>query len=283
MTFFNSKLLILKILLGVFVFLVISLSAYMFLRTPSNDRDWNPDQAILAEAIFNGDKVTVKNIRNNKYRTVDDFDVRYYDKTFDLNKIKKVYYVVEPFSAIAGPAHTFLTFEFEGDDYLSISIEIRKRKGEVFNELLSAINYYELMYVVADENDVVKLRSNYRHDMVFMYPMKAEIEDVRALFTNMLKRANKLAKEPEFYNLFYNTCTTNIVDHVNELRVKAPQIPYGLSIWLPAYSDTLAFNLGLIDTDLAIEHARIRYFINQRAEKYADHPNFSKLIRDTNK
>lgn len=261
----------------------IALTGFMFLRTPTNDRDWNPDQKVLAESVFDGDKVHIKNIRNNKYRTVDDFDVRYYDKTFDLNKIAKVYYVVEPFSPIAGPAHTFLTFEFTDGNYLSISIEIRKRRGEVFNELLSAINYYELMYVIADENDVVKLRSNYRHDMVFMYPMKAEIEDVRALFVNMLKRANKLAKEPEFYNLFYNTCTTNIVDHVNELRVKAPKIPYGLSIWLPAYSDALAFGLGLIDTDLTIEQARIRYFINQRAEKYGDNPNFSKLIRDTSK
>lgn len=274
---------IFKLFFSVIFLAIIGLAGFMFLRTPRNDRDWNPDQKILAEAIFDSDKVTVKNIRNNKYRTVDDYDVRYYDKTFDLKKMKKVYYVVEPFSPIAGPAHTFLTFEFEDGNYLSISIEIRKRKGEVFNEILSAINYYELMYVVADENDVVKLRSNYRHDMVFMYPMKADIEDVRALFVNMLKRANKLAKEPEFYNLFYNTCTTNIVDHVNELRINAPKIPYCLSIWLPAYSDALAFGLGLIDTDLPLEHARIRYLINQRAERYADNSNFSKLIRDITK
>ncbi len=136
------------------------------LRKPTNDRNWNEDQKILAHAEFHdNDRVTVRNIRNFRYTTVDDYTPGYYDKTFDLNKIKKAYYVVEPFSPIAGPAHTFLTFEFEDGNYLSISIEIRKRKGEVFNEILSALNYYELMYVIADENDVVKLRSNYRYDM----------------------------------------------------------------------------------------------------------------------
>ncbi len=97
----------------------------------------------------------------------------------------------------------------------------------------------------------------------------------------MLRRANKLKEEPEFYNLFLSSCTTNIVDHVNKLRYQP--IPYSWSIWLPSYSDTLAYSLGLIDTDLPLEQARIKYLINQRAERYANNPNFSKLIRDVTK
>lgn len=278
---FNYKKWIFRGLLGILVLLLLFGIGWFKLRKPTNDRNWSLDQKVLPFADFSGNLVSVHNIRNFTYKTTEEYTPGYYDKTFDLNKITKVYYVVEPFSAIAGPAHTFLTFEFEDDNYLSISIEIRKRQGETFNELLSAVNYYELMYVVADENDVVKLRSNYRHDLVFMYPMRGEKEDLQKLFVDMLSRANKLKEEPEFYNLFYNTCTTNIVDHINKLRYEP--IPYGLSIWLPAYSDSLAYGLGLIDTETTLEEARIHYFINQRAEKYANDPNFSKYIRDVTK
>lgn len=271
----------LKISLLVLLVIITAGVAWFTLRKPSNDRDWAPDQKILSYADFNDNLVTVYNVRNNTYRTTEDYDVNYYDKTYDLNKIKKVYYVVEPFSALAGPAHTFLSFEFENNQYVSISVEVRKRKGEQFNEILSALNYYELMYVVADENDVVKLRSNYRHDLVFMYPMRGEKEDLQKLFVDYLQRANKLKDQPEFYNLFYNTCTTNILDHVNKLRYKP--IPYNLSIFLPSYSDKLAFDNGLIDTDKSFEETRNTHFINQRAKKFADSPNFSALIRDITK
>lgn len=277
----SVKQVVLRTILVVLVVIILFGVSWFTLRKPTNDRNWSADQKILAYADFHDNLVSVHNIRNFKYTTTTDYEARYYDKTFDLNKIKKVYYVVEPFSAIAGPAHTFLTFEFEDNNYLSISIEIRKRQGEQFNEILSAVNYYELMYVVADENDVVKLRSNYRHDLVFMYPMRGEKEDLQKLFVDMLSRANKLKDKPEFYNLFYNTCTTNIVDHINKLRYHP--ISYGLSIWLPAYSDSLAYGLGLIDSDKTLEEDRINYFINQRALKYADDPNFSALIRDVSK
>ncbi len=264
------------ILIGVLVVLGV---LWFTMRKPTNDRDWALDQKILAYADIKDNLITIYNVRNFRYRTTDDYTPGYYDRIYDLNKIKQVSYVVEPFSDLAGPAHTFLTFEFEGNNYVSISIEIRKRAGQQFNEILSAFSYYELMYVIADEQDVVKLRSNYRHDLVYMYPMVSSKEDAAALFLDMVQRANKLKDQPEFYNLFLSSCTTNIVDHVNKLRNTS--IPYGLKIWLPSYSDQLSYDLGLIDTNLSLAEARIKYFINQRAEKYKDDPNFSAKIRNT--
>ncbi len=260
--------------------LILSGILWFTIRKPTNDRDWSLDQKILAYADIKDNIVTIHNVRNFRYKTTDDYTPGYYDRIYDLNKIKQISYVVEPFSDLAGPAHTFMTFEFEGNNFVSISIEIRKRAGKTFNEVLSALNYYELMYVIADERDVVALRSNYRHDMVYMYPMKTSKEDAAALFLDMVKRANKLKNEPEFYNLFLSSCTTNIVDHVNKLR--NTRIPYGLKIWLPSYSDQLAYDLGLIDTDLPLQQARNKFFINQRAEKYENDPNFSAKIRNTN-
>ena len=251
---------------------------------PSLDRDWNEDQAVLARAAIDGDRVTITNIRNVDYRSTSDYDVRYYDKTFDLTKLESVWYVVEPFSGHGfGAAHTLMSFGFEGGEYVAISAEIRKEKGESFSAVKGLFRHYEIVYVIADERDVIKLRSNYRRDKVYVYPVTTSRENMRKLFVSMLNRANKLATEPEFYNTLVNTCTTSIVRHVNEI---APgKVPWSLKVLMPAHSDELAYKLGLLDArgedgrTLTIEEMRKKYLINYRAEKFKDDPNFSKRIR----
>lgn len=251
----------------------------MLFSKPSNNRDWSPDQSVLAYADVTSSLVTIHNIRNFTYRSTSDYIPGYYDKTFELNTIKNVYYVVSPFSGIPGSAHAFLSFEFEGDDFVSISIEIRKEKGESYHPIRGLFNQYELMYVIADERDVIKLRTNYRKDLVYVYPAKTTKEKAQKLFLDMIERANYLKDHPEFYNTVTNTCTTNIVRHVNAI---APgRIPMlRLQVLFPKNSDRLAYTLGLIDTDLTFEQARARYFINDRAMKYADDPAFSVKIRE---
>lgn len=258
---------------SVLVFVITS-----FVTTPSNDRDWNEDQKILPSAEVQGDKVMIRNIRNFSYASTTSYTAHYYDKTFDLNEMKKVWYVVEPFSGIPGSAHTFLSFEFERNQFVSISVEIRKEKGEAYHPFKGLFNNYELMYVIADESDVIKLRSNYRKDLVYVYPIKTTSEKARALFLDMVSRANTLKDHPEFYNTVTNTCTTNIVHHVN--TITPHKVPFfNLRILLPANSDKLAYGLGLIDTDLSFEKARERFLINDRAMKYANDPDFSVKIR----
>ena len=249
-----------------------------FSTKASNDRVWNEDQAILPNAEINDNLVSIHNIRNFSYASTTSYTTNYYDKTFDVNKIKKIWYVVEPFSGIPGSAHTFLSFEFEDNQFVSISVEIRKEKGETYDPIKGLFNKYELMYVIADERDVIKLRSNYRKDLVYLYPANTAKERAKALFLDMVERANDLKKHPEFYNTITNTCTTNIVAHVNKITPK--RVPFfNLRILLPANSDKLAYDLDLIDTDLSFEQARARYFINDRAMKHADDPDFSVKIR----
>jgi hypothetical protein len=195
-----------------------------------------------------------------------------------MKKIKKVWYVVEPFSGIPGSAHTFLSFEFENSKFLAISVEIRKEKGESFHPIKGLLNQYELMYVIADERDVVKLRSNYRKDLVYVYPIKTTEEKARSMFVDMITRVNDLKDHPEFYNTLTNTCTTNIVRHVD--KISPNKIPmFNLKVLFPENSDKLAYDLGLIDTNLSFEDARKRFFINERALKYAERPDFSVKIR----
>jgi hypothetical protein len=265
---------------GIFIVLVIVMRlALIIMVRPSLDRDWTSDQQTLARATFDGSLVSISNIRNIDYRSTSDYDVHYYDKTFDLNKLESMWYMVEPFAGYgAGAAHTFVSFGFEGDTYVAISVEIRKEKGESFSAVKGLLRQYELVYVIADERDVIKLRSNYRKDDVFLYPVQTTKENARALFVAMLERANELAGKPEFYNTLTNTCTTNIVDHVNELFPK--RVPFSLKVLMPAYSDELAYDIGLLDTSVTLEQLREKYRINERAMRYADDPLFSVRIRE---
>ncbi len=250
---------------------------WQLMLKPSNDRNWSADQDTLPYAEINGNLVTMHNIRNFTYRSTSDYTESYYDKTYDLNKIKNVYYIVEPFAGL-GAAHTFLSYEFEDDTFLSISVEIRKEKGEKFSPLKGLFKQFEIMYVVADEKDVVKLRTNYRKDQVFLYPIKASKEGISKLFMSMVNDINALNKEPAFYNTAMNNCMTTIAHHVNKVTTK--KVPWNYTHLLPLNSDKYALELGLIDSlETDITALRAKYKINALAEQFADSEDFSLKIR----
>lgn len=273
----------LKKIFYIFAFIIFFILFFYFVLNifteASDSRDWNGDQAILPYADIDGNSILIHNIRNFTYTSASDYEPDYYDKSFDLDNIKQVWYVVEPFSGIPGSAHTFLSFEFEDNQFVSISVEIRKEKGESYSPIKGLFNQYEIMYVIADENDVIKLRSNYRKDPVYLYPANTTKEKIQKLFLDMVTRANSLKENPEFYNTVTNTCTTNIVMHINKITPK--RVPLvNLRVLLPENSDKLAYKLGLIENSLSFEEMREKYHINDRAEKYADDPDFSLRIRE---
>jgi len=186
--------------------------------------------------------------------------------------------MVEPFSGHGlGAAHTLLSFGFV-DEYVAISVEIRKEKGEKFSPLKGLFRNYELMYVIGDERDLIKLRSNYRRDTVYLYRINTTAERMQFVFLDMLERINEIRYEPEFYNTLTNTCTTNIVRHVN--TIVPGRITLSYKVLMPAYSDELAYDLGLIVTNSSFEETREHYKINEEALLYADDPLFSVKIRE---
>ncbi len=267
-------------LIGAVTLFVLFYCLLIMLVRPSNVRDWSLDQTRLAHAKFSVNKVQIQNVRNAVYRSSSEFDVQWETRTYDLSQIETLWFLVEPFSDWRGPAHTFLSFGFADDQYLGVSVEIRKEKGEAFSPLLGLFRQYELIYVLADERDLIMLRAKYRNDPVFLYKMRATREQIQALLVSMLQRANRLAEHPEFYNTLNNTCTSNIVKHID---VIAPgRIPWSYKTLLPAYSDDLSFDLGLIDTSLPRDQYRAAHQINALVLKYADSANFSKAIRSKN-
>ncbi len=244
---------------------------------PTNEGPWSPDQAVLAWAEFHGDLATVHNIRNSVYLTPDDYTVRLYDKTFDLRRLNSVDFIIVPFNDNPAIAHVMISFGFEGKDFLVSSVEIRKRKGQKYSALTGFFNQYTIMYVLADERDVLwKATIGYQQE-AYIYRTKATPRQAQEMFADVMRRANKLVREPEFYNTLTNNCTTNVRVHVNHL---APdKVPYDYRVLLPGYSDELAYDLGLIETHGTFEETKAAAKINFSAYLYRDDPEFSRKIR----
>ncbi len=244
---------------------------------PSNSRDWTPEQAVLAYAEVRGNQATVHNIRDCRWRSFDDFTVAYNDKTFDLDKLTAVDFIVVPFNETPGLGHTMLSFAFENDDYLAVSVEIRKERGEAFSPIKGFFQQYEIIYVVASERDVIQRRVNCDLCDVYVHRSTATPAQARDLFRDVMRRVNKLAKEPEFYDTLTNNCTTNIRGHINHL--KPDKVPYDYRVLLPGYSDRLAYDLGLIERHGSYEETRLRARVNYQAYLHRNDPAFSRKIR----
>jgi hypothetical protein len=256
---------------------VLACLAFVLPLQPSNDRLWSPDQTRLARALIDGDTVVIDNVRNAHYRSTSDYDVHWEQRQFDLRTLESVWFVVEPFADWRGPAHTLLSFGFSDGRYVAISAEIRKEEGESFSPWLGLLRQYELIYIIGDEHDLIGLRANHRNDDVYLYRVRSTQAQARAMFVSMLERAYALARRPEFYNTISNTCTSNIVDHIE--LIAPGRIPFSYRTLLPAYADDLAFDLGLIDTDLPRESYRTAHRINDPARRHAGAADFSAQIR----
>jgi hypothetical protein len=268
-------------LLAVLLLLACVLAFSFFGPEPSNDRDWTVDQARLPWAEIEGRRVRVHDVRHARYRSTDDYDVFWEDRSYDLDRLRSAWFLVEPFGTDdwQGPAHTLMSFGFEGDEYVAISVEIRKEKGEEFSPWKGLLRQYEVAYVIGDERDLIQLRTNYRRDPVYLYPVRAPRERIEQMFVSMLRRANHLRQKPEHYNTLTNTCTTNIVRHVNELV--PGRVPWSYKVLLPGYSDELAYELGLIDTELPFPAAKKHFRIDDDALRAAGREDFSRKIRES--
>jgi hypothetical protein len=247
------------------------------MATELEHRLWRPDLAIMPFVEFNGDEITIRHVRDCRYRSESDYDVRHYDLRFKLSEVRGIDFIVVPFKENRLLAHTMLSFGLADGRRFVVSVEARLEVGESYSALGGATRRFPLMYVVGDERDLILLRTSIRDVEVYLYRGRAEPGQIQDLLVDMLARVNKLQSDPEYYDTLTNNCTTNLVNHVNQLR--AGRIPFDLRVLLPGHSDRLAYELGLLEIDGPFEYARQQAKINDLAEHYADSPEFSKRIR----
>jgi hypothetical protein len=264
--------------------LLIFLAAFLLLLAwwsaipPLQNREWAPEYARLPHATISGDLVTIHNIRNFDYRTETDFTPRYYDKTFDLRELDSVDLFASYWMGDA-IAHTIVSFGFSGKDFLAVSIETRRERHESYSSIAGFFKQYELFYVVADERDLIRLRTNYRKDPpedVYLYRTLAPPANARRIFLDYVREINSLAEKPEFYNSLTTNCTTSILTHT---RVNPGHLPLSWKVLLSGYVPEYIYENRRIDTSLPFEELRRRSHINSAAHAADKSPDFSQRIR----
>ena len=261
------------VLLGVWLFWYESIK-------PSNDKIWQKNVAVLSYATQDDTLITVHNIRNFKYTTEDKYEISYYDETFDINKLDNIDFIA---SYWMGPniAHTFLSFSFSDNKHLAISIEARKEVGESYSMIRGFFKDSELYYVVADERDLIGLRTNIRKnppEHVYMYQIDAELEDKQKVFLNYIKKINELKNSPEFYNTFLTNCTTSIWK--NSL-VNYSNMTLNWEILVSGHTAKYLYGNSLLKTDgLSFKELQKKAYINPLVDDKPIDISYSSKIRN---
>ena len=251
---------------------------FIFTRQPSNGREWAVGYAVMPYGEIEGDVVSIYNIRNFTWISEDEALVSYFNESFNLSSMDKGYFLVETWMELDAVAHIMFSFEYGNGSYFVVSVESRKEKGEKYSSVLGFFNKYELIYVIGSESDLLPLRTYHRGNTLYMYPINATPEDVQKLFVDILERVNSLYDEPEWYHAVTSSCTTNLIDHAERM---SPRIKAGRARYFPGYSDKVAYELGLIDTELPYEQIRTHFNVTSVSAKVRNYPDFSKRIRET--
>jgi hypothetical protein len=257
------------------IVLYLGVVAWWMSISPSHDRQWRPEVAVMPRAFIEGDRVRLMGVRNFEYRSLDDFTVRYEEREVWLSHLTALDFYVSYWSE--GPVgHTFLSFIFDNVPPLSISIETRPEVGEGFAPVASLFKQFELIYVVGDERDLVGVRANHRHETVYLYRLNTSADDARRLLLVYLARINELADRPEFYHLLGNSCTINIIRYANAAgRAGKFEISHLLNGLIASY----LYDSGRVDTSLPLDELRRRSLINEAAREANGAPDFSERIR----
>lgn len=256
--------------------------AYWFSLKPSNHREWRKDLAVLPYATIEGDRVTIHNIRNCDYRTDKDYHVHYYTRTFRLSQLCCADMILSDWG-LHKVVHTMFSFGFKNGnkvDYICISIEVRKEKNEGYSAIRGFFRNYELIYIVGDERDLIRLRTNFRKsppEEVRLYRLKPRSPEVlRRVFLDYMHKINHLQKHPQWYNALTSNCMTSAV---MLMRPDAPGARLHWKLILNGYADQYLYEKGILDTSLPFQELRKRSLINQLALEADNSPDFSRLIR----
>jgi hypothetical protein len=244
---------------------------------PPSAGQWQADVAQEPFAQIEGDNVVIHNFRNFDYRTETDYDERWETKGLHLSNLRGVDFFM---SYWGSPliCHTLLSFDFGPEGFVCASMETRKRKGQSYSAIRGFYRQFPLCYVIADERDLIRLRTNYRREDVYLYHLiPATPEKARELFLDYVRGANKLHDQPQWYNAVTSNCTTNIRLHIKNIGSARP---WDWQIIANGYIDERAYALGAIDTAMPFEKLKSLSYITKRAQVIDGDPAYSLLIRE---
>lgn len=242
---------------------------------PSNDRDWAPDVAHGVTADIAGPDVVLRNVRNFDWKSETEFVPRWETRRYSLDRLTSVDLVSSVWASPA-IAHTLISFGFADGGHVVFSAEVRRERGEEFSEIGGFFKQFELVMIAADENDILRLRTNIRREDVTLLPLRLTGAQARALFLGFAERANRLATEAQFYQTITTNCTTVIFELARHIDGR---VPLDWRILFSGYLPGYLYDLGIIRTDIPLDQVLQRAAISQRAMSAPPASDYSRVIR----
>ncbi|MCQ9617842.1 DUF4105 domain-containing protein [Paenalcaligenes niemegkensis] len=257
------------------VLLLLMLGAWWSTIKASNHRDWAEDVNRLTTAEVNGTHVILHNVRNFDWINRDKANARWETRQYDIDQIQSVDVFL---SYWMGPAiaHTLVSFGFSNGEQVVWSVEIRREKHESFSSVGGFFKKFEMSVVAADENDIVRLRTNARGEDVYRYKVNMDLPAARSLFLAYADTANEVAAEPRFYHTVIANCTTIIYELVTRI---IPGLPKDYRLLLSGYLPEYLYGIKALDNSESLAQLRQQAAITERAKKIPENVDFSQYIR----
>lgn len=210
---------------------------------PRQDRDWADDVARQFTARISGSEVTLHDVRDFNWRSDTDYDIRWETRHYDLDQLTGADLVL---SYWMGPAiaHTLVSFAFADGRHLVFSLEIRKQRGEEFSAIGGFFKSYEQVLIAADENDILRVRTNVRGEDDYLYHLNLSPALLRKMFVAYLGEAAKLRQHAAWYNTATSNCTT-VVFHLAR-QVSPEHLPLDYRLLLSGYLAEYAYDEGAL-------------------------------------
>ena len=262
---------------GLFIYLVLHavLLIWWNTLTPSNQQLWEEDVAQMTSGSIEGDQVTLFNVRNFAWRSETDYSANWETRHYDLNKLQSVDMLTSHWGMDA-IAHVLVSFGFTDGQFVTFSVEIRKKKGQQFSEIAGFFKQYELSILATDERDAIAVRPNVRGEETFLYRVDMPEAIRRQLFLSYIEQANQLLEEPRFYNTVTANCTTLVFGMMQHISGGLPlDVRLLLTGYLPSYID----QLDGLTTGFDLTQLRDAGRITERSKKASNSANYSQAIR----
>lgn len=265
-----------RVKLGIFAAWFALVLGWWLNLKPTNSADWQPDVARLARADIDGDTITLHNVRNCDYRTESDYTPRWETRTVKLSQLTGIDMAIDYWGS-PYMAHPIVSFQFADAPPVCFSIETRKKEGQSYSAIGGLYRQFELVYTVADERDVIRLRTNYRKgEDIYLYRLNIKPEKARERFMEYLEALNRIHDHPRWYNAITTNCTTAI-------RGQHPvgeRLPWDWRILVNGKGDEMLYERNAIRTGgLPFAELKQRVHINAAAREANDAPDFSNRIR----
>jgi len=242
---------------------------------PSNDRIWADDVAQMTTGTVDGNRITLRNVRNFDWRSNTDYTQRWETRHYDLDRLNSVDMIM---SYWTGPAiaHMLISFGFDDGEHVVFSVEIRRERIESFSEIGGFFKEFELSVIAADERDVIRVRTNVRGEDTYLYRLRMPVSAMRSLFLGYIDEANALVRTPRFYNTVTVNCTTLVYQMMQRI---VGYLPLNYRLIFSGYLPEYVYRVGGLDQRYSIKELRALGRISERAKESDRSEAFSADIR----